>query len=73
MAIEAGWARKHFKVHDQTLHKVAKYRRVPGDPPHPLGLSHNAMALRVPEFDELVKTINSIHHEYGHATVGTVT
>jgi len=73
-AINPEWVRKHFVDYDDKLHKLVKYNRMPGDPPHPEGTSTNStVLLQIPQYDELCRVARKTHFDFGHATVGSTT
>lgn len=66
------WVRKHFVTLENALKRIITYTRLPGDPPHPEGLSSRSTALLpVPEYEDLIKEARRVHTDNGHSTVGT--
>ncbi|KAI2620519.1 hypothetical protein GGR54DRAFT_647414 [Hypoxylon sp. NC1633] len=65
--------RRHFVSHDNQLYKICRHERAPGDAPHAGGTATRATTLqKVVEYDELLIELRRLHHDQGHATVGTI-
>ncbi|KAI1006983.1 hypothetical protein K3495_g1237 [Podosphaera aphanis] len=66
--IGEAWAKEHFAIYTNKLHFIMNHAQDATDPLSPPGI---ATLLLVPEYDELVNLISTIHENYGHASIGT--
>lgn len=73
LAINEDWCRKHFAIIDNSLVKITKHERAPGNAPHGGGTATSTRTVQqVVEPHELLERLREIHKQQGHASIGVM-